>query len=126
MEKIRLDKWLWAARFFKTRSLAVTAIKGGKVSINGQHAKPGKDVCIGDSLTVRQGHELRTVVVQGLSPRRGPAQEAQLLYDETAESMERRQKEKTLRQLSQAQRPRGEGRPTKRQRRQIHRFTRSS
>lgn len=125
MEKIRLDKWLWAARFFKTRSLAVNAVKGGKVSINGQHAKPGRELIIGDKLTIRQGYDLKTVIVLALSSQRGPASVAQQLYEETADSIEQRQKEKTLRKLSQVQRARGDGRPTKRQRRQIHRFTRS-
>ena len=125
MENIRLDKWLWAARFFKTRSLAVNAVKGGKVSINGQHAKPGRELIIGDKLTIRQGYDLKTVIVLALSSQRGPAPVAQRLYEETADSIEQRQKEKTLRKLSQVQRARGDGRPTKRQRRQIHRFTRS-
>lgn len=125
MEKIRLDKWLWAARFFKTRSLAINAVKGGKVTVNCQHAKPGRELLIGDKLTIRQGYELKTVIVQSLSSQRGPASVAQQLYEETIESIKQRKKEKTLRQLSQAQRSRGEGRPTKRQRRQIHRFTRT-
>lgn len=125
MEKIRLDKWLWAARFFKTRSLAANTVKGGKVSVNGQHAKPGRELIIGDILTIRQGHELKTVIVLALSSKRGPASVAQQLYEETTESIKQRQKEKTLRQLSQTHRSGGEGRPTKRQRRQIHRFTRS-
>ncbi|MDX1811847.1 MAG: S4 domain-containing protein [Gammaproteobacteria bacterium] len=125
MEKVRLDKWLWAARFFKTRSLAVNAIKGGKISVNGQHAKPGREISIGTTLTIRQGFDVKTVIVQALALQRGPASVAQQLYEETSESIEQRQKEKTLRLLSNAQRPRGEGRPTKRQRRQIHRFTRS-
>jgi len=125
LEKVRLDKWLWAARFFKTRSLAVNAIKGGKISVNGQHAKPGREINIGTTLTIRQGFDVKTVIVLSLALQRGPASVAQQLYEESVESIEQRQKEKTLRTLSTAQRPRGEGRPTKRQRRQIHRFTRS-
>jgi ribosome-associated heat shock protein Hsp15 len=120
---IRLDKWLWAARFFKTRSLACNAVKGGKVSINGLQTKPGSDVVIGDVLTIRQGHDLKIVYFRDLYIQRGPASVAQNLYEETIESKNRREKEKQLRQLSAAQRPRGEGRPTKRARRQIHRFT---
>ncbi len=119
----RLDKWLWAARFYKTRSLACNAVKGGKVSVNGRGAKPGYEVVVGDVFTVRQGHELKAIIVRDLSIRRGPASVAQQLYEETLESKQRREKEKQLRQLSAAQRPRGEGRPTKRARRQIHRFT---
>jgi ribosome-associated heat shock protein Hsp15 len=123
--KIRIDKWLWAARFYKTRSLASTAIKGGKVAVNGQRAKPSRELVVGDSLTLRQGYDEKTVVVQALSEQRGPASQAQQLYQETHESLQKRDKEKQLRQLAAVQRPHGEGRPTKRERRQIHRFTRS-
>ncbi|MCK4587357.1 MAG: RNA-binding protein [Gammaproteobacteria bacterium] len=120
---VRLDKWLWAARFFKTRSLACDAIKGGKVSVNGLRTKPGHSLLVGDKLSVRKGHELKTLIVHELSIQRGPATVAQQLYEETMESLQCREKEKQLRQLSAAQRPRGEGRPTKRARRLIHRFT---
>lgn len=123
--KIRIDKWLWAARFYKTRSLASTAIKGGKVAVNGQRAKPSRELEIGDSVTLRQGYDEKTVVVNALSGQRGPASQAQQLYQETSESRQKRDKEKELRQLAAVQRPHGEGRPTKRERRQIHRFTRS-
>ena len=126
LEKVRLDKWLWAARFFKTRSLAVTAIKGGKITVNGQQAKPAREIIVGDRLTISQGQERKTVFILALSAQRGSAATAQQLYEETAESVEQRNREKTLRQMAAIQRPRGEGRPTKRQRRQIHRFTRSS
>lgn len=124
-QKVRIDKWLWAARFFKTRSLASEAIKGGKVSVNNHRAKPSRDLEIGDVLTLRQGFDEKTVVVQALSDKRGPATVAQQLYQETQESIQKREKEKELRQLSAAQRPHGEGRPSKRERRLIHRFTRS-
>lgn len=123
-EKIRIDKWLWAARFFKTRSLASEAIKGGKIAVNGQRSKPSREVVIGDSISLRQGFEQKIVIVRGISARRGPATEAQRLYEETAQSMESRAKEKSLRQLASNQRPRGEGRPTKRDRRQIERLVR--
>ena len=119
----RLDKWLWAARFFKTRSLACAAVKGGKVSVNGQNAKPGYGVVVKDILTIRQGHDLITITIRELCVQRGSASVAQQLYEETTESKQRREKEKQLRQLSAAQHPRGQGRPTKRARRQIHRFT---
>jgi len=125
LEKIRLDRWLWSARFFKTRSLAITAIKGGKVSVNDQHAKPAREITIGDTLTIRQGHDLKTVLVRALSSQRGPATIAQQLYEETGESIERRNREKQLRSFAGSHRDRGSGRPTKRQRRQIHRFIRS-
>lgn len=122
--KIRLDKWLWAARFYKTRSLASESIKGGKVSVNGQRCKPGRELEVGDSITLRQGFEQKTVYVRAVSNRRGPVSIAQLLYKETEQSIETREKEKSLRQLAASQRPRGEGRPTKRDRRQIQRLQR--
>lgn len=124
-EKVRIDKWLWAARFYKTRSLASEAIKGGKVSVNNTRAKPSREVETGDTLVLRQGYDEKTVVVQALSDKRGPATVAQQLYQETEESLQKREKEKELRKLSAAQRPHGEGRPSKRERRLIHRFTRS-
>lgn len=123
--KVRIDKWLWAARFYKTRSLASTAIKGGKVAVNGQRAKPSRELTAGDTVTLRQGYEEKTVIVQALSEQRGPASQAQQLYQETRESQQKRDKEKELRRLAAVQRPHGEGRPTKRERRQIHRFTHS-
>lgn len=121
-DKIRLDKWLWAARFFKTRALATAAINGGKVSVNGARVKPSREVHLNDELHIRQGSSEKTVHVRGLSEHRGPAPQAQALYEETPESIAAREKEKELHQLAAAQRPRGEGRPTKRERRQIHRF----
>ncbi len=124
-KKIRIDKWLWAARFYKTRSLASEAIKGGKVSINNHRVKPGREVEPGDMLILRQGFDEKTVLVQALSDKRGPATVAQQLYQETADSIQKREKEKELRKLAAVQRSHGEGRPTKRSRRQIHRFTRS-
>ena len=120
---VRLDKWLWAARFFKTRSLACIAIKDGKISVNGLRSKPGHHLLVGDELAVRKSQELKTIIVCGLSIKRGPASVAQQLYEETVESVLRGEKEKQLRLLSAAQRPRGEGRPTKRARRLIHKFT---
>ena len=122
-EKIRADKWLWAARFYKTRSLASEAIKGGKVSVNGHRIKPSRDLLVGDTVSLRQGYEQKTIIVQALTERRGPASFAQQLYTETAESISTREQEKELRQLAASQRPRGLGRPTKRERRHIHRFT---
>ncbi len=121
--KVRLDKWLWAARLFKTRGLASEAIKGGKVSLNGQRPKPSREVKLGDRLQVRQGFDERELVVRGLSDRRGPAPVAQQLYEETAESLQRRAKEAELRRQANALREPGRGRPTKRERRQIHGFT---
>jgi len=123
-KKIRIDKWLWAARFYKTRSLASEAIKGGKVNVNNHRTKPSREVELGDTLVLRQGFDEKTIIVQALSDKRGPATVAQQLYQETAGSIQKREKEKELRKLAAVQRPHGEGRPTKRSRRQIHRFTR--
>mgnify|MGYP001764314625 CR=1 FL=1 len=122
-ERLRIDKWLWAARFFKTRSLASDAVDGGKVHLNGVRVKPAKTVSIGDTLEIRIGPFQFVVVVCGLSPRRGPASEAAKLYQETEES--RSVRESLAAQLK-AEAVHGEvrqGRPTKRDRRHIVRFT---
>lgn len=124
-EKVRLDKWLWAARFYKTRGLANEAIKGGKVSINGQRSKPSQELKINDCVSLRQAPEQKTVIVRALSEHRGAATVAQQLYAETAESITKREKEKSLRQLAASQCHRGEGRPSKRDRRQLERLLRS-
>ncbi|MEW5942227.1 MAG: S4 domain-containing protein [Pseudomonadota bacterium] len=122
-EKIRLDKWLWAARFFKTRSLAAQAVEGGKVHCNGARVKPARAVSVGDELRIRQGPFELTVTVRALSQRRGPAPEAALLYEETAES--RMARETLAEQLRAQPEPNSarKGRPTKKARRHIIRFT---
>lgn len=120
-DRVRLDKWLWAARFFKTRGLAVNAIDHGQVQVNGERVKPAKEVRLGMQVTVRSPME-RTVVVRGLSDVRRGAPEAAQLYEETPESVARREQEVEQRRLT-PQRERGEGRPTKRERRQIRCFT---
>jgi ribosome-associated heat shock protein Hsp15 len=120
--KVRLDKWLWAARFFKTRSLAKEAIEGGKVHYNNQRCKPGKTVDIGAELTVRQGWFDKVVIVDGLSDRRKNATLAQALYHETEDSLEKREKALAERKLAMAAQPAPFKRPTKRDRRRIHRF----
>lgn len=120
--KIRLDKWLWAARFFKTRSLASTAIDGGKVHYDGQRAKPAKEVHIGATLRITRGVEVFEVVVRSLSEQRRGAAEAALLFEETQESQLRRAEIAAGRRVEFGVRERGEGRPTKRQRRQIRSF----
>lgn len=118
--KPRLDKWLWAARLFKTRALAKTAIEGGKVHYAGERCKPSKEPRIGDELQVRQGFDQRTLVIKAISMTRRGAPEAQLLYEETAESISKREAAAAARKAA------GPGllseRPTKKQRRQIHRF----
>jgi ribosome-associated heat shock protein Hsp15 len=120
MTSLRIDKWLWAARFYKTRSLASDEIGKNRVQVNGQDAKPSKEVKPGDTVCLRQGAVVRTVVVQGLSGLRGPAPVAQLLYEETVESIAQRQKAAEMNRL--AREPAlsiEQGRPTKRDRRQI-------
>ncbi len=124
MEKVRLDKWLWAARFFRTRAKAKEAIEGGKVHIGGARGKPARELQVGEELRIRQGWDEKTVIVRALSDQRRGAPEAQQLYEETAESVERREREAALRQ-SAGSRILTEGRPTKRDRRQINEFKRN-
>lgn len=119
---VRLDKWLWAARFFKTRALAKKAIEGGKVHYEGARSKPSKIVEPGAQLTIRQGWSEMTVLVTNLSEQRRGAEEARQLYVETADSIAKRQLEIEQRKLQRASMPQLEQRPTKKQRRQIVRF----
>ena len=117
---VRLDKWLWAARFFKTRSQAKTAIDGGHVRLNGKRAKAAKEVKCGDTLDIRRGWEGLTVRVEGLSGRRRGAAEAAVLYRETEASMAKREREMELRRAARLQS--SYGRPSKRDRRRMERF----
>ena len=120
MDALRIDKWLWAARFFKTRSIASDEICKNRVQINGQDAKASREVKPGDTVRMRQGQVERTVLVKAISAVRGPAPVAQLLYEETAESLAQRQKLAELNRLSREPALSIEqGRPTKRDRRQI-------
>ena len=119
---MRLDKWLWAARFFKTRSLASDAVDGGKVKLNGVATKPAKEVKVGDRLQIRAGDQGWEVVVQGLNEQRRPAPEAQLLYQETPDSLRQRAQAAELRKLAPAPAPDHKGRPTKRDRRELNRL----
>jgi ribosome-associated heat shock protein Hsp15 len=121
--RLRLDKWLWAARFFKTRSLASAAIDGGKVRLNGNHVKPAKDVAIGDALDISLGEQQWTLMVRALNAQRRPAPEARQLYEETAESLSRRQQAMEMRKLAPPPGADLKGRPTKRAGRQIRRFS---
>lgn len=123
-DKIRIDKWLWAARFYKTRMLAKQAIDGGKIHCDGQRVKPSKEAVIGLELTIRQDWDEKTVIIKALSAQRRGAPEAAFLYEETEAS-------KTLREKRAAERKAGLGnyiisdhRPTKKERRHIHRFQR--
>ena len=124
--KVRLDKWLWAARFFKTRSLAKQAIEGGKVHCNGARSKSSREIEVGCQLDIRQGWDEKTVVVKALSDKRGSAPQAALLYEETPQSIEKRQVMADQRRIQRAMNPVSEGRPTKQDRRRIHRFKRKS
>ena len=120
MDSLRIDKWLWAARFYKTRSLACDEVTKHRVQINGQDVKPAREVKVGDTLTVRQGNITKTVQVKGISAARGPAPVAQLLYAETPESMALRAKlAEQNRMAAEPAHSIEHGRPTKRDRRQI-------
>lgn len=121
--KCRLDKWLWAARFFKTRSLATDAVDTGKVHVDSDRAKPAKEVRLGQRIHIRRKELEMEVVVRGLSTQRRGAPEAALLYEETPESIAKRENLAVTREHEHAQRERGMGRPTKRQRRDIKKFT---
>lgn len=125
-QAVRIDKWLWAARFFKTRALANTAIKNGKIRCAGQRVKPSRLVHEGDRLGIERGVEKYEVIVTALSEQRGPASTARTLYEETADSLEKRQVEAEKRRLAALQRPVSTARPDKKQRRQIMRFNRQS
>lgn len=120
LERQRIDKWLWAARFYKTRSLAVEEIERGRVQLAGQNVKPAREVKPGDTVTVRQGLVLREVLVNALSPQRGPAPVAQLLYTETPESVAAREQAAAARRLApEPAHTIDQGRPTKRDRRAL-------
>ena len=121
--RCRLDKWLWAARFFKTRSLAADAIDSGKVHVDGERVKVAKEVRLGAVVHIRRKELEMEVVVRGLSTQRKGAPEAVLLYEETPESAARRQEAAVTREAEHARRERGAGRPTKRQLREIRKFT---
>ena len=123
VDRVRLDKWLWAARFFKTRALATEAVTGGKVHAGGQRCKPSHPVRLGETLRIQRGLEEYQVMVRALNDRRGPATEAALLYEETAESRQRRDVLREQRRLEQSPAPPPAGRPTKQDRRRIMRFT---
>lgn len=120
-DKVRLDKWLWAARFFKTRALAKAAIEGGKVHCKGERCKPSKELRVGEQLVIRAGFDERTVVIRALSGVRRGAPEAQLLYEETAESLTRREQAAAMRKAG-ALGVETDGRPSKKQRRDLQRF----
>ena len=119
---VRIDKWLWAARFFKTRALASAAVSGGHVQVGGSRVKPSRNVQVGNRFQIRRGEELFEIDVLALSERRGPAKEAALLYAETEESKTKREAARELRKQIGGPMARPEGRPDKRDRKKIRQF----
>lgn len=125
-DKVRIDKWLWAARFFKTRSIASTAVDAGHVSLNGDRVKPARMVKTGDQLRILTAHGEFEITVLALSEQRGPAERAQTLYEESEQSLEKRTRLAEEKTLSPAVFPASKGRPTKKWRRQLHLFERQN
>lgn len=122
IESVRLDKWLWAARFFKSRSLAAEAAQGGKVHVQGNRAKPAREIRVGEQLTIGRGPYECVIMVKALSERRGPAKEAVMLYEETTESIRTREAVRAQIQAEGALFSRLGGRPTKKDRRDLSRL----
>ena len=122
LESIRIDKWLWAARFFKTRSLAAQAVSGGLVQVADRRVKASRRLRRGEMVHIRRGAQAWDVVVRGLREQRRPAPEAQTLYEETPESVERRTSERARHEQARMRRARAQGRPTKRERRALERW----
>jgi len=118
---VRVDKWLWVARLAKTRAIAADGVRGGRVHVNGDAAKPSRQVRIGDQLTITRGQTRMTVVVKALADRRGPAAEAARLYEETDDSRRAREQSAAQRRLAEPRPIAGAGRPTKRDRRRYER-----
>ena len=121
IDNVRIDKWLWAARFFKTRALAKAAIEGGKVHCRGERCKPSKEPKLGEELVIRAGYDERTVVIRALSAVRKGAPEAQLLYEETPDSLARREHAAAMRKAGSLG-VETDGKPSKKQRRALQRF----
>ena len=119
---VRIDKWLWAARFFKTRSIAKTAIEGGKVHLDGQRVKVSREISVGETLVIKQGWDEKEVVVLGLSAQRGPAPVARELYEETAASIEKREREAQARKAAGGAVARPTQKPGKHQRKALERL----
>jgi len=119
---VRLDKWLWAARFYKTRALAREMIEGGKVHYNGQRSKPSKVMELNATLVLRQGNDERTIIVRAITDQRRPASEATALYEETQESIEKRERMATARKLNALSMPHPDRRPDKKERRDLIKF----
>ena len=124
MDEVRLDKWLWAARFFTTRSMAAKAVSGGKVHLNGHRVKPSRSVQVGDKLLITKGEIEFRVEISGVNKFRRPASEARLLYEELEESVKAREEQRQFKKMVRAGYSAPEGRPSKRDRRKIRAFTR--
>ena len=122
LESLRIDRWLWAARFFKTRSLAAQAVSGGLVQVADQRVKASRRLRRGEIVHIRRGAQAWDVVVRGLREQRRPAPEARTLYEETPESVERRTSERARREQAEMRRARAQGRPSKRERRALDRW----
>ena len=122
MDRLRVDKWLWAARFYKTRSIAKSAIEGGKVHLDGQRVKVSREISVGERLTVKQGWDEKEVVVKALSDQRGPAPIAQALYAETRESIERREREAQARKAAGGATARPTQKPGKHERKALEKL----
>lgn len=122
MDRIRVDKWLWAARFFKTRSIAKTAIEGGKVHLDGQRVKVSREISVGETLVIKQGWDEKEIVVRSLSAQRGPAPAARQLYEETAASIEKREREAQARKAAGGAVARPTQKPGKHQRKSLERL----
>ncbi|HEX9452082.1 MAG TPA: RNA-binding S4 domain-containing protein [Burkholderiales bacterium] len=122
--RVRIDKWLWAARFYKTRSLSADAVEGGKAQLNGERVKPAKMLKVGDTLNIRNGHFAWEITVLALSERRGSATEAAKLYSESDQSKKEREEKSALLKVERQSNPFPGGRPTKKARRQIIKFIR--
>ena len=121
-EELRIDKWLWAARFFKTRSLASEAVNGGKVHLNDHRVKAGRLVKIGDTLSIQKSSDLFEILIVGINKTRRPAKEAKLLYEESEKSRLKREQEHAIKKLASATRPVPQRRPGKREREQLRNF----
>lgn len=122
MERLRVDKWLWAARFYKTRSVAKTAIEGGKVYLDGQRVKVSREITVGERLAIKQGWDEKEIIVKALSDRRGPAPIAQTLYEETSESVKRREREAQARKAAGGATARPTQKPGKHERKALEKL----
>ena len=122
MDRLRVDKWLWAARFFKTRSIAKTAIEGGKVHLSGQRVKVSREICVGEKLVIKLGWDEREIIVKALSDKRGPASAALMLYAETDASIARREREAQARKSAGGAVARPTNKPGKHERKALERL----